>query len=296
MKNILVPTDFSEYANNAFDFACSIAEHSKGEVTLLHVLEYPVMSVFNTTGEISMDSITDAYIVNLKKRADEELDKKLVNPAYPDVRIKKHIRIGNPYENIARLIQQSDADLVVMGTKGASGLRELFIGSNAEKAVRFSKCPVITVPGKFDFNAIKKLAYGITFEDNHNDALFELKKYLHLFKAELHLVWVNTLYDKITDTEARSKMDQLAKLHMLPNYSVNCYKSSAADDGLLFYAEENNIDMIALATHSRKGLAHIFAGSFAEDVVNHSIRPVWTFSLKSENLKAKTNEKQKQYQ
>ena len=296
MKNIIVPTDFSEYANNAFDFACSIAEHSKGEVTLLHVIEYPVMSIFNSTGEISMETITDAYIVNLKERADEELNRRLTNPSYPNVRIKKQVRIGNPYENIARLIEQSGADLVVMGTKGASGLRELFIGSNAEKVVRFAKCPVITVPGKFRFNDIKKIAYGITFDDDHNDALFELKKFIHLFKAEIQLVWVNTLYDKVNDEDAKSKMDQLAKLQMLPNYSVNCYKSSAADDGLLYYAEENNIDMIAMSTHSRKGLVHIFTGSFAEDVVNHSKRPVWTFSLKRENIKAKTDEKQKQYQ
>lgn len=285
MKNILVPTDFSKYADYAYELACEIANKSKGSITLFHVVEYPVMSVFNTTGEIAMDSITDSYILTLKEKAESEMERKLKHPVFNDVNIMMKLAIGNPYENIATQIESTKADLVVMGTKGAAGLKEIFIGSNAEKVVRYANCPVITVPGEVKLNEIHSIAYGINFSDHHDEPLLGLKKYLELFDAKVDLVWINSFYERFTEEEATQKMQEIAELQLLENYSVNCYKGASVDDGLLYYAEEKNIDMIAMATHSRKGLAHLFAGSFTEDVVNHSSKPILVFNLKNKRKK-----------
>ena len=65
----------------------------------------------------------------------------------------------------------------------------------------------------------------------------------------------------------------------MKNYTINIYSDKVEEDGIIFYAQDINADLIALATHGRSGLLHLLSGSIAEDVVNHAKRPVWTFRL-----------------
>lgn len=280
MKKILVPIDFSEYAINAYNFACELADKSGGEISLIHVLEYPAFTSFNTVGEVTADTMTDAYMIELVKNAKEQLEKLTFNKKFSSLTINYKVEVGNPYEKIAAVIDEAEADLVIMGTQGASGIRELFIGSNAEKVVRFSKCPVITVPGEIHFDQIKNIVFGVNIEDDQEEVIMELKEYIHLFNAHIDLVWVKTPMHNDEEESVKEKLHDLAKKHLFEDYSVSVTKAFYPDEGLMYYAEEENCDMIAMATHSRKGLAHIFTGSFAEDVVNHSRRPVWTACLK----------------
>lgn len=281
MKKILVPIDFSEYAMNAYTFACEIAEKTKGEVTLIHVIEYPAAPGFNTTGEVTMNTFTDAYMIELVKKAKGDLEELTFNKHFSELKITYKIELGNPYENIAKVIDDEKADLVVMGTKGSSGLHELFIGSNAEKVVRFAQCPVITVPGEVHFDNIKNIVFGVSLDEDQEDVVMKLKGYVHLFNAHVDMVWVRTPMENDDEDSVKEKIHEMARRQLLPDYSVNVIKAIQPDEGLMYYAEEKGSDMIAMATHSRKGLAHIFTGSFAEDVVNHSKRPVWTAGLKN---------------
>ena len=83
----------------------------------------------------------------------------------------------------------------------------------------------------------------------------------------------------MTDREVKRSMDAYIAAHELENYTTNTYDDVAEEDGIVAFAEDRNMDMIAIATHGRTGFLHLLSGSVAEDVVNHSRRPVWTFKV-----------------
>jgi len=284
MKNILVPYDFSEYAEAAMDFAIQMSQVTQAKVTLVHIIEYPLASTFNVSGEIGQFSGEDAiFTLELIKRTKQRVREYLDQDKFNNVNIHSQIMMGHPYEGILSITEKDDHDLIIMGTKGATGLAEMFVGSNAEKIVRNSICPVITIHKQQKFEGIKDIVYATNFEVSHGPILDKFKEMQELFNSTIHLVWVHTPHNIIDHATAKQKLEALAKEHHLTNYSTCIAKGFTPEDGILFYAQGINADMIGMATHGYKGLAHLFLGSVAEDIVNHGSIPVWTLSTKSIN-------------
>lgn len=284
MQKILVPFDFSAYSEYALEFALEYALNTKGQIKLLHVIEHHTYGGISAAGEMpALGSFEGEYITGLVKDSKDRLHKLVVSDKMKGVNIDFEVKIGTAFHNIISEITDYEADLIIMGTKGCSGLEEFFIGSNAEKVVRFAKCPVITIPDETDFNIIKHIGFAINFEDEQKHVVALLKSYQKIFNAKLHLVWINTLHTIENEEGIMKQLEDFAKKYEIENYSTHSYKAITEEQGILSFAFHENIDMIALATHGFKGLAHLFLGSIAEDVVNHSKIPVWTFSLKGIN-------------
>ena len=93
--------------------------------------------------------------------------------------------IGNPYEGITSLVTQGDTDLIIMGTKGATGLKEMFVGSNAEKVVRNASCPVISIHKEQKFEGIKTLVYATNLDSTHGPILEKFKELMSTLLAHL---------------------------------------------------------------------------------------------------------------
>lgn len=281
MKTILVPTDFSEQAQYALDLAYGIAKKSSAIVKLLNVVEAPHGTSFNAMGEVTApDGMDSMFFAQLLKRQRENLEKLVKNPKYEDIDVEGEVEVGNPYESISRTITDHHVDLVIMGTQGSSGLEEMLVGSNTEKVVRRAKCPVLTVKEAVDPDSIKNIVFATNLRDASEKlvgALLELQK---LFSAKLHIISVNTPSTFETDRFYRKEMKKFVDQHKIENYTLNIYNDDVEEDGIVFFAEDINADMIALATHGRRGLSHLLSGSIAEDIVNHAKRPVWTFNLK----------------
>ncbi|MFP4091279.1 MAG: universal stress protein [Cyclobacteriaceae bacterium] len=281
MKTILVPTDFSEQAHYALDLAHGIAKKSSATVKLLHVVEAPHGTSFNALGEVTApDGMDSLFFVQLMKRQREQLEKLVKDAKYQDIRLEGEVEVGNPYESISRTISDKEVDLVVMGTQGASGLEEILIGSNTEKVVRRSKCPVLTVKSRVEADSIKNIVFATDTRDASEKLMSELVKLQKIFDAKLHLVCINTPSSFESDRYYRKEMQKFVDKYKLQNYTINVYNDDLEEDGIVFFAEDVNADMIALATHGRRGLSHLLSGSIAEDVVNHAKRPVWTFSIR----------------
>ena len=277
MKTILVPTDFSEQANYALDVAHAIARKSNASIKLLNIVEAPGGGSFNSMGEVTtvdpMDNVFMMEMLNHMKRRIKEL---AGNSRYSDVNIATEVVVGNPFSSIANEITTSKVDLVVMGSKGASGLEETLIGSNTEKVVRRAKCPVLTIKNKTDINSVKNIVFASDFKGNDDNVMDAIKQFQQFFDAKLHLVKVNTPNNFTSDRELKVRMREFAKRHSLDNITYNIYNDAVEEDGIIYFADEINADVIALATHGRTGLMHLLSGSIAEDVVNHAKRPVWT--------------------
>lgn len=274
MKKILVPCDFSDSAIQAFKFAVEIANQSNGEINLLHVIEIPVMhdSVMMPTM-----SLEETYLKEMKVRADKDFEKMKSKWAKDGPKVNTFVQYGAPTASISRFVEEKKIDLVVMGTKGASGLKEFFVGSNTEKVVRWSPVPVITIKKSVKASSIKNIVFPSTLHDDEEDLTMKVKAVQNFFKAKLHILYVNTPANFRTDVENHQKLNAFAKRFMLKDYTLNVFNDLSEELGVGNFVNEVRGDMIVMGTHGRKGLNHLMSGSIAEDVVNHFDCPIWTW-------------------
>lgn len=281
MKKILIPTDFSVQAEYALDLAYYLAKKSGAEIYLAHVVEDTTLTSFNVTGEVSAlpDMQDKIFIIKLIEKARNELQK--AADRYSDVKINTRIRIGNPFHNIRDVIVEQNVDLVVMGTKGSSGLQEVLVGSNAEKVVRYAKCPVLTLQEKASSYDFKNIVYASGLFEQNDRAIEIVKIFQKMFGSMVHLVRINTPNNFERDSIAQANMYNFVKTHKLENYTLQIFNDVSEEEGIIYFADKVKADLIAMSTHGRTGFAHLISGSIAEDVVNHSKRPVLTHVLKS---------------
>lgn len=282
MKTILVPYDFSQEAGYAFEFAKGLAEKTKNKLKLFHVIELPTPQSFNSYGEVGAFSNegTQIFMIELiekRKKQMAELEESLKNEAY---KFETKMVFGNPFVGISKEIVEAQADIVVMGSKGSSGLEEVLIGSNTEKVVRNATCPVITIKSPVKPKDIKKVVFASDFNEVPGDVVKRLKAAIETIDAELHLVKINTPSMFENTRTSIEKINAFVKDFKVSAASTIVYNSATEEDGILEYADDINADMIAMSTHGRTGFLHLLSGSIAEDVVNAAKRPVWTMKAR----------------
>lgn len=275
MQNILVPCDFSQPAVNAFRYALDIASRSKGLVHLLNVVELPAIHdpIIMPVATFEKDFLKD-----LKEKTIQKFDKLETKYNSRGVGVRKEVTFGSPFRLIEETIRKRKIELVVMGTHGASGLREYFIGSNAEKIVRRSPVPVLVLKDYFR-KPVRNIVFPNTLETETQSRLVEKVKELQaFFKATVHILYVNTPTNFTADNVTMERLTQFAKKFNFRNYTLNVYNYTFEEAGILQFTKSIKGDLIAMRTHGRKGIAHFLNGSLAEEIVNHADRPIWTFA------------------
>ncbi len=274
MKKILVPCDFSETAIEAFKFAVGIAEKSNGVIHLVSVVELPVL--YDSAAVLSFEQ---AYMSDRKKEVEKNFAKMKEKWAKDvPIKIRMHVEFGGIVPVIRRMIQEVNADLVVLGTHGAKGIKEFTVGSNTEKIVRSSPVPVISM--KKAIKQVRNIVLPTPPDFDLEELTMEVKKLQSFFGATLHILYVNTPARFRTDGQIKEAMKDFAKLFMLKNYTLNIYNELTEEEGIKSFAKEVKADIIAMRTHGRRGIAHLASGSIAEDVVNHIDCAIWTYIVK----------------
>ena len=275
MKRILVPCDFSDPAIQAFKLASEIARKSGGEVIVLNVIELPVMSDSVLMPALSFE---EAFIKDMKVHAEKNFTKMKTKWA-SDVKLTTLIEYGGATSSSRDFVKENKIDLVVMGTHGASGMKEFFIGSNTEKIVRTSPVPVISVKGNTKLSSIKNIVFPNTLDLDQEELTLKVKALQSFFGASLHLLYVNTPSRFRRDIEIKKEMKAFAKRFMLKDYTLTIFNDFTEEEGLQNFVAETKADLVAMATHGRRGLNHLMSGSIAEDAVNHLQCPIWTYKI-----------------
>ncbi|MGC3944467.1 MAG: universal stress protein [Chryseolinea sp.] len=282
MKKILVPTDFSKPAGIAIGVAADIAKKSGAELTLLHVIEEVVGNSLNVEGQVTADAGWEEKIFNLKliEKAKKQMAKLSEDSRFEGVRLKTELRVGTPYHGMNKIITEKKVDLVVMGTSGRSDLEQMIIGSNTEKVVRTAGCPVLTVHNKPATKEFKDIVYATSMDKDEEVFSRIVRTTQQLYNSTIHLVRINTPANFQRDVLVKKYMQDFAKRLQLKNYTINVFNDVSEEEGIIYFADSINADLVAMSTHGRTGFAHVLAGSIAEDVVSHSRRPVLTFVTK----------------
>ncbi len=149
LKRILLPTDFSDYSEQAMSYACAFAEQFDAELHILHVLQ-DLVAVVPEPG-VAFPPPGD-YMGELKESANQALLQIPAADWAADRTIVRETRQGPPFLEIIRYAKEQEIDMIVLGTHGRGGLAHVLLGSVAEKVVRKAPCPVLTVrPGEHEF-------------------------------------------------------------------------------------------------------------------------------------------------
>ncbi|WP_333600970.1 universal stress protein [Flavobacterium sp.] len=274
MKKILVPTDFSEHAGYALKIAAQIARKNDGEIFLLHMLELPHQG---------SDAVGTGHdlpeIMLFKNAAINKLEDLMDDESLEGLKVSEIIQFELAFNGIMNISKKNDVDLIVMGSHGASGFKEMFIGSNAEKVVRFSETPVLVVKkDEGNFN-IDKFVFASDFSDEIKSPFRKVVEFANKLDAELHLVMINTPSSFKPTHVAKEIMSNFVSNFTINKYSTHIYNDVNVESGILNFANNIDADLIGMSTHGRKGLSHFFNGSISEDLVNHAVRPVVTFKI-----------------
>ncbi len=279
MKKILVPCDFSRQSDGAFQTAVDLASLTKGEIFLLHVI--PVATLYNTGFAGEPIVFGPQYFAEVEAQAKQKIAAMRQEAEKHSLKVTTEIIYGDLTTTIRNIIQAHQVDMVVMGTSGASGLKEFFIGSNTEKVVRFSPVPVLATRTAIVPSKVKSILLPSTLGLNQTDYINKLKDLQKLFNATLHILNVNTPMQFKTDAEGIEALEEFAKHYSLTNYKLHFRSYVNEDEGIIDFASSEEMDLIAMATHARKGLAHLFNPSIAESVVNHAESAIWTYRLRT---------------
>lgn len=274
MKKILVPIDFSEVSRYAAEFAVDLAERSNAEIVLLHSMHFNYFNDFPHATGINLQQM----IEDVKSSVDDNMNE-FVNSLKTGVTITNRTSSVHLVEAVKDTIEEESIGLVIIGTEGSSGWTELFVGSNTERIVRWADCPVISVPSPASFDGVNKILVPIDLREIQDGFMEQLVKLQMLFNAHLEFLWVKTPHNIENSEEVTKEFNEILKKYGFKNSTFTIARNIFPSDGILAEANDLGADMVAMATHSRRGLSHWLSGSLTEDTVNHLKIPVWTFKL-----------------
>lgn len=274
MKKILVPTDFSEQAENALKVAVQLAKINDSEIYLLHMLELPLQEIDALS---TPSALPEAMF--FMKLAEQKFEALLSKSYLKDIRVYDIVKNFPSFSSVIDTCHEHDVDLIVMGSHGASGLKEMFIGSNAEKVVRTSDIPVLVIKGKHDNFKVENFVFASDFKNDNKKTYRQAIEFAQSLGAKIHLLMVNTANDFLSTSEAKNRIDNFTKNYDFKDYSVHIYNDESIESGVLNFSKEIGADLIGISTHGRQGISRFFSGSIGEDVVNHADLPVMTFKI-----------------
>jgi nucleotide-binding universal stress UspA family protein len=272
ISKILMPTDFSELTASAFKSAISICKRQNAKLTLLHVIDdvayVPSSEVMIPTMAISPELI-QTYKNNI-----EDLAIKLSMES--GVSVDGKIELGNPANAICRVAAEGKFDLIVMGTHGASGLSEFFIGTNAFTVVKNATCPVLTIPGNWERTEFKKAVFPVRLLDGAIEKYDYAKPIIEKNASNLLVIGLAEK-DKPESIVELTNLVDLFRFQLRDDnveFSSILHHSNNFADKVIEGADGYDADLIIITANLDYDLKAYFVGPFAKQIVNHSKRPV----------------------
>jgi nucleotide-binding universal stress UspA family protein len=289
IKTILTPSDFSADAERAIETATTLARSYGATLHLLHVVQPPIQPVGPEMAVAPVEFWRELHAAAAKRLA---RTKQKIDAA--GVRCELEVVDDIPGFAIAAAAERVHADLVVMGSRGLTGLKHVVLGSVAERTVRYSKCPVLIVKDKP--HAVRTILVPMDFSPAAHAAL-DFAKSLAQKAGHAHLVLVHAYYvpveleqylvshgDGAFDRLSKAVTKDLEKILLdLQNAGLSAEyvaRAGTPERIVLEVAGEKKADLIAIGTHGRRGLSHLFLGSVAERVVRMAEVPVLTVQAK----------------
>ena len=200
------------------------------------------------------------------------------SPLCSGIKVTDIVEMGRVTEKINYAVKKYEADFIVMGTHGASGLNEILVGSNTEKVVRDAEVPVLSVKNVSREIKLDKIIFATDFSDERNFVFPFVKSFAESAGAEIHLLKIIMNSTPENREETERQINRLRNENRF-NYPAHIFSGEIEEESIRQFAEAQKFEIVALGTHGRHGLVHFFKGSIAEELVNHSSIPVLTINI-----------------
>ncbi|PCI93764.1 MAG: hypothetical protein COB15_15810 [Flavobacteriales bacterium] len=277
MKNILVPTDFTDCALNAVKFAADIAKKTNATLHLAHIYKRVISNDTAFNIELEIDIIAKekenlkTYIADLSKQ-----------DFMKGVDIRSSLSSVYKLHDILVMEKYHNTDMIVMGSEGVSGIEEFFVGTNTQKFVQMANCPVIVIKDEVRLDDIKSIVFASDFKKEVVPKFKVIESFANLIGAKLHFLKVMVPQDYSMEEEEMEDIANFVNATGVDAEEMNLYQSVSVERGILKFCKEIKANMIAIETHGRTGLSHLFKDNIAENLANHTVVPMFSVKIEKE--------------
>lgn len=287
VAKILVPVDFSEFSERAVAYALDLAEKYAAHITLVHamVLHYEDIEETQQFEEYEkLLEIREERTQQQLRKHNQQADKQGISIDY------KTLRGISAADALLEFINDSDYDLVIIGTHGRTGVKRWLYGSVTEKVVQHSTVPVLTIHSDWEKLSIEKILVPVDFSDYSKKAAEAAREFarqfnarlvfLHVIVQEVHPAYYATSYDSLFIIDPHLQARSIKNLKDFTGGEIKnaeyVTREGRAYKEIVEYAKESECDLILMATRGLTGLEHLLIGSNTERVVRLAHCPVLT--------------------
>ena len=285
IKNILIPVDFSEYSLYACELGFNYAYNIGAQIDILHVyyaFQFPIPLPFGENAPINEEQFVQMQLI--QKKAEEDLDKfavsikeKISTGQWPDVQYRCFLKNGLPEEEIVRYSNETNPEMVIMGTRGKSRKDADLIGSVTAEVIEKVKVPLFAIPENTPFrnlSQVKRVAFGTSFEEKDLAAFDNLFKLLKPYPVEYYLFHLTNQPDVWNEIKLAGIKEYFQKQYPDLPMHYDVVNADNLEENIEKFVREEAIDIISLATYKRNFFARIFSPGIARRMLFHTDTPL----------------------
>ena len=279
IKTILVPTDYSTNAHQALKYAMELAEKTGAKIILLHIYYLPIY-----VGDLPVDPIAEE---SLRIDAKESLEtyRKEHASSSPNIEIECVVKAGKIIETIVKEAKERNIDMIIMGTKGASGISEVIFGSNTEEVIVKTKVPLLAIPENGVYKGISNIVFSTNYHFSDLDVIEQLCEVAKLFNAHITVVHIGDgefkhefEYNMLDSFRAKVK-ERIS----YENVSFKLIEGNDVYQGLNNFVHENKTDILCLSSHKNGLFNRLFGKSITKRLAYHTDIALLIFMIKQDD-------------
>lgn len=284
MKPILIPTDFSDSAENAAWYALHIARYMKTNIELCHAFLVPAeysmagQAAFPAYDYSTLKTESSAQLADLAMKLDKKNHAAASKYSFhPDIKCVSEAGVVSEF--VGQLVEENPKQLVVLGMSGIGAAAKFILGSSSRRLIEKGGFPLLLIPSGFAFNEIRKIAFATDLRTEDIDALHSLAGFARHFDAEIVVAHVSD--EKRQSNEHLKKEDEfLNNITCKVNYDKIFFRrinNSRVGDGLDWLSAHGHIDMLVMIHRPLGFLDRLFKGSYTKNQADHIHIPLLVF-------------------
>lgn len=269
MKSILAPTDFSACAFQATEAAAGLARRFGAALHLMTCLDIPANWNHLSAREKAQLPEAQQRIYNAEVLFND------LRSRFPDIEVKTAYCGGKLTAEVKKYVSRFSIDFIVMGSHGAGGKNEYFVGSNTQKVVREVHCLTLVIKEPLEEVNFDKVVFASSFHQNERAPFMKFKDFVKHFVPEIHLVEIHT--SSLLDPPyflSHEAMEEFRSLCTPFRCETHIHRNFNVERGIRAFAEEVGAKLIGISNHHRHPLKRMLIGSNVEALINHSSIPV----------------------
>ncbi|WP_194777724.1 universal stress protein [Pararhodonellum marinum] len=277
MKKILIPTDFSPYAEAALEYGMAIAKKTGAELILMHVELTPVNWAKLSKDQENLYPEAQSAI----KKAKAELSNRIKKVQKLGIPVKEYLQLSDGKGQIEKYMDLEKIDLIIMGSHGQYGFKAHVLGSNTYGVIRKSKVPVLVVKSLNKPVGFSTLLFATDFKSPAGKHFKKIEMFAESIGAKMEILYINTPANFKEDGEIKEMgkkfIDQFANY----DFPIHLYSAYKEERGIIQFSKIIGADLVAVITRGKTDLQQLFSPSITENLITYLDLPILSVNMQS---------------